>query len=65
MFRCNYSRDRRLEERAFEANLRCKILGAPMSALPPIADIDRSASDVRFVPKAEVGNLEVDYDLEL
>jgi len=80
MFRCNYSRDRRLEERAFEANLRCKILGAPMSALgqqqtlcqssrmsalPPIADVDRSASDVRFVPKAEVGNLEVDYDLEL
>jgi hypothetical protein len=36
-----------------------------MSALPPIADVDRSASDVRFVPKAEVGNLEVDYDLEL
>jgi hypothetical protein len=25
-----------------------------MSALPPIADIDPSASDVRFVPKADI-----------
>jgi hypothetical protein len=36
-----------------------------MSALPPKADIAKCDSHVRFVPKAEVGNLEVDYDLEL
>ena len=27
---------------------------SPMSALPPIADIDQHDCDVRFVPKAEV-----------
>jgi len=28
-----------------------------MSALPPKADITQQGSNVRFVPKAEVGNL--------
>ena len=27
-----------------------------MSALPPIADIDQTIADVRFVPKADIGN---------
>ena len=26
----------------------------PMSALPPIADMDQHAHDVRFVPKADI-----------
>jgi hypothetical protein len=38
-------------------NLRCKSLESLMSALPPKAGMAERGHDVRFVPKAEVGNL--------